>query len=332
MARVRQTIWMPIFALALATPNAWADTECGHLHGTFMQLTNAQSAWSDADWRRLFDQFEALGVTNLFVQWTVLDRTAFFATSRFKAPIKATLPVILNLAARSGVHVWVGLHLDTRYWEEIKKSPDLLQSYFRGRLQDLKRLLVDLDTGLAGTSFAGWYITDEVDDQTWEDLGKRAVLKQYLSDTVAQLKAKRPASKVAISGFTSSSSDPNLVGAFWADILKTSAIDLLLFQDGVGEGKLALGNVPSYYTSLAAVVHGTGAQLGGVVELFSLMPDGKRLPGPIGRIRNQMAMAERLPDFPPVAFSVPDYMSDLAGRPAADLFSEFVSTRNICPP
>jgi Domain of unknown function (DUF4434) len=312
-------------------PDASADEGC-RLRGTFIQLTNEQAAWSSSDWRRLFDEFETLGITNLFMQWTVLDRTAFFPTIRFRPSSAAAVPLVLNFAARAKICVWIGLHLDTHYWEEIKQGPDRIQTYFRGRLRDLDGLLAELDPVLAVAPFAGWYVTDELDDQTWQDGAKRTVLKQYLSDTVAQLRARRSASRIAISGFTNSSSDPNVVATFWADVLKASAIDLLLFQDGVGEKKLQLSEVPGYYASLLGAVQGVGAELGGVVELFTLVPDGKRLPGDSERIRRQLALADRMCGFPPVAFSVPDYMSALAGPQAADLLSQFISARGMCPP
>jgi Domain of unknown function (DUF4434) len=319
------------FAKTAATSGAPAGGGC-RLGGTFIQPTNDQAAWSSADWRRLFDQFATLGITNLFIQWTVLDRTAFFPTTRFRPSRAATLPLMLDLAARAKIRVWIGLHLDTHYWEEIKQGPDGVEIYLRARLRDLDSLLAELEPMLAEAPFAGWYVTDELDDQTWHDGAKRAVLKRYLSDTVAQLRSRQSASKVAISGFTNSGSDPDLVAAFWADVLKDSAIDLLLFQDGVGEKKLQLSDVPRYYAPLLKAVQGVGAQLGGVVELFSLMPDGKRLPGPVDRIRSQLAAADRLCGLPPVAFSVPDYMSDLAGPRAADLLSQFISAQSGCPP
>ena len=182
----------------------------------------------------------------------------------------------------------------------------------------------------AGAPFAGWYIPDEIDDRTWLDPGKRTILKKYLAETVTLLRARRPRSKVAISGFSNSFADPDLLASFWADVIRATGIDLLLFQDGVGEGKVALENIGLYYQALDIAVRGAGAQLGAVVELFSLAPDGRRLPAMVGRIREQIATANRLTSFPAVAFSIPDYMSHLAGRQAGNLLSNFLSARKSC--
>jgi len=111
---------------------------------------------------------------------------------------------------------------------------------------------------------------------------------------------------------------------------KSAGIDLLLFQDGVGEGKVAIEDIALYYGPLDAAVRRAGGQLGAVVELFSLMPDGRRVPALIGRIHEQIATAGRLTSFPPVAFSVPDYMSSLAGQQAGGLLTNFLATQKRC--
>ena len=253
-----------------------------------------------------------------------------FQTAGHEAAANTPLAAILDLAARSGIRVWFGLALDSSYWEEIKQSSELLRPYFRRRVQDLIGFVDDLNATTAGAPFAGWYIPDEIDDRTWLDPGKRAVLKKYLAETVGLLKARRPGSKVAVSGFSNSFADPDLLASFWAGVIKGSGINLLLFQDGVGEGKVALENIGLYYQALDRAVREAGAQLGAVVELFSLTPDGRRLPAMVGRIREQIAAATRLTSFPVVAFSIPDYMSHLAGRQAGDLLSNFLSAQRNC--
>ncbi len=323
-------IFAAVSLIANSPAGAAAGAACQGLQGTFLQLTEVQIARPAAEWRQLFDELRTIGINTLFLQWTVLDRKPLFQTARNETRANTPLGSILDLAAQSGIRVWFGLALDSSYWEEIKQPADLLRPYFRRRLQDLAGFLDDLNAATAGAPFAGWYIPDEIDDRTWLDSGKRAVLKKYLTETVALLRARRPGSKVAISGFSNSFADPDLLASFWADVIRASGIDLLLFQDGVGEGKVALDNIGLYYEALDRAVRSAGAQLGAVVELFTLMPDGRRLPAMAGRIRAQMAAANRLTSFPAVAFSIPDYMSHLAGRQAGDLLSNFLSSQKSC--
>jgi hypothetical protein len=319
-----------IFAATFTIAGPQTEAACLAPKGTFLQLTDAQLARPLSEWRQLFIELRTIGINTLFVQWTVLDRKPLFQQARNGTAVDTPLGSILALAAQSGIRVWFGLALDSNYWEEIKQPADMLKSYFRRRLHDLTSFLDELNAAAAGTRFAGWYITDEIDDRTWLDPGKRQLLKKYLADTVSLLKARRPGSKVAISGFSNSFADPDLLASFWADVIRASGIDLLLFQDGVGEGKVALENIGLYYAALDRAVRGVGAQLGAVIELFTLTPDGHRLPAKAGRIREQMAAANRLTSFPAVAFSIPDYMSHFAGSQAGDLLSNFLSSQKGC--
>jgi hypothetical protein len=330
VSRIRWSCSLLIFAAVTLTANLPASAACPGLKGTFLQLTKAQIARPAAEWQQLFDELRTIGINAIFLQWTVLDKKPLFQTARHETAADTPLASILDLAARSGIRVWVGLAMDSSYWEEIKQTPELLRPYFRRRLQDLAGFLDDLNATTAGAPFAGWYIPDEIDDRTWLDSGKRSILKKYLAETVALLKARRPGSKVAISGFSNSFADPDLLASFWGDVIRASGIDLLLFQDGVGEGKVALEDIGLYYEALDRAVRNAGAQLGAVVELFTLMPDGRRLPAMVGRIRAQIAAANRLTSFPAVAFSIPDYMSHLAGRQASDLLSNFLSVQKGC--
>jgi len=319
-----------IFATMFMMAGPKAEATCLGLKGTFLQLTDAQLARPASQWQQLFDELRAIGINTLFLQWTVVDRKPLFQTARHESATNASLASILDLAAQSGIRVWFGLALDSSYWEEIKQPAEVLKPYFHRRLRELAGFLDDLNAAAAGAPFAGWYIPDEIDDRTWLDPGKRTVLKKYLAGTVALLKTQRPGSKVAISGFSNSFADPDLLASFWADVIKTSGIDLLLFQDGVGEGKVALENIGMYYEALDRALRRGGAQVGAVVELFSLTPDGRRLPAKVDRIREQIAAASRLTSFPTVAFSVPDYMSHLAGSQAGALLSNFLSSQWSC--
>jgi len=328
--RTRYSCAIVVFAATFLLAEPQTEAACLELKGTFLQLTDAQLSRPPEEWRQLFDELRTIGINTLLLQWTVVDRKPLFRMARHETTDKTPLAVILRLAAQSDIRVWFGLALDSSYWEEIKQSGELLKPYFRRRFQDLVGFLYDLNTTAAGAPFAGWYIPDEIDDRTWLDPAKRAILKKYLAQTVTLLKARRPGSKVAISGFSNSFADPDLLAAFWADVIRASGIDLLLFQDGVGEGKVALRDIGLYYEALDRAVRGAGAQLGAVVELFNLTSDGHRLPATVGRIREQIATANRLTSFPAVAFSVPDYMSHLAGRQAGELLANYLSTQKSC--
>jgi hypothetical protein len=317
-------------AAILISAHPAARAACLGIEGTFLQLTQSQLDRPISDWPRLMEELRVTGVKELFLQWTVIDRRPLFRYSRSQTRAYAPVHQILDVAGRFGMRTWIGLATDTNYWEEIKQTPDLLRIYFNKRIRELAGFLDDLDRNIVGAPFAGWYIPDEVDDRTWLDPAKRAILKKYLLETVKLIKAKRPGSKVAISGFSNSFADPDQLAAFWSDVIEGTRIDLLLFQDGVGEGKVSLEDIGLYYQPLDRAVRRAGGRLGAVVELFSHMPNGQRVPAMVARIREQIATAARSTSFPPVAFSVPDYMSSLAGPLANKLLSDFLTSQKPC--
>src|SRR5258708_21950349 len=50
------------------------------LDGSFLQLTRADAQRPRADWQRLFADMAAVGVKQLFVQWTWADGVAFYTS------------------------------------------------------------------------------------------------------------------------------------------------------------------------------------------------------------------------------------------------------------
>jgi len=82
---------------------AAAGAACQGLKGTFLQLTEVQSARPAAEWRQLFDELRTIGINTLFLQWTVLDRKPLFPTARNETGANTPLGSILDLAAQSGI-------------------------------------------------------------------------------------------------------------------------------------------------------------------------------------------------------------------------------------
>ena len=153
VSRIRWSCAFLIFAAVSLTGHLPASAACSGLKGTFLQLTDAQLARPAAEWQQLFDELRSIGINTLFLQWTVLDRKPLFQTARHETAVYTPLASILDLAARSGIHVWVGLAMDSSYWEEIKQAPELLKPYFRRRVQEMAGFLDSLNATTAGAPF-----------------------------------------------------------------------------------------------------------------------------------------------------------------------------------
>ena len=80
------------------------------------------------------------------------------------------LSTILRLAAQRGMTVLVGLASDPAFWSKVTREPALVQSYLRAsraRSEAVARELVPLVASYP--SFQGWYISEEIEDGTWND-------------------------------------------------------------------------------------------------------------------------------------------------------------------
>ncbi len=316
--------------ISSAAPAAAAEPR---LQGTFLQLTEAHGRWTRPQWESLFADLRALGLRRLIVQWTVHDDTAFYPSALHRSVPAPPLPVLLELADRDRVEVVVGLASDSRYWEAIARDARLVEVYLRRlrlRSEGVARELAPLVRG--HVSFAGWYVTEEVDDVSWLEPERRLLLAGHLRDLTASLKRMTPGATVTVSSFSNAHCDPEALESFWKALLAEAPLDVVLFQDGVGAQKMDLVHLPLYLAAMERAVEGSGRRLGVVVELFEQVGgapvDGgpfKAVPAPAARVMRQLALAAGRGRAGAIAFTVPDYMRAESGPRAAQLLEDYLA-------
>jgi hypothetical protein len=237
------------------------------------------------------------------------------------------LPIILKLADAAGMQVWVGLTHDSGFWEKINRDPELVKTFLtRLRLRDetlVGQLLPQLKDH---PSFRGWYIPEEVDDINWQEEPAQRVLFGYLRELSAYLHKAAPGSRVAISGFSNGRIDPKAFGRFWQKMLGEASIDDVLFQDGVGAGKLLPEEVPVYLEALRQTVQSQARQLQVVVELFHQVSTSpfRAQSASWDRVAHQLEIAARYSTGGVLAFSVPEYLTPRGGPEADKLFKSYL--------
>jgi len=303
------------------------------LNGTFLQLTRAAAQRPRADWERLFADMAAIGIEQVFVQWTWADGVAFYAAEPAGADDVPMLDLLFELTGRHGMRLWLGLAHDAGWWAGIDRgrpASDVEVFLARRRLQHVEVARALAPQVLGREAFAGWYVPDEIDDKNWLGEERTGLVAAYLTDLGGALAALAPGTPIAVSGFAQGWAAPGQVVALWSAILARAPIALLLFQDGIGADKLTLDELAIYLPLLRGVTDARGKQLGIVVELFAQASSGPgvtpafaALPAPLARIERQLALAQRWASGPRVGFSVPDYMSGFAGPPASDLFAAY---------
>jgi hypothetical protein len=113
-------------------------------------------------------------------------------------------------------------------------------------------------------------------------------------------------------------------------MLENAAIDMLMFQDGIGAAKLELETVPLFLQAMRRATDGGKHRLAVIVELFeqTRSPEGdsgafRAVPASLARIQRQIALAGQYGSADIIAFSVPDYMNASGGEQARALFEAY---------
>lgn len=314
---------------ACALPAAARDTPA--LHGTFLQPLRAQAALPAEHWERLFTALAEAGVKSVVVQWTVHEHTPFYDSKAFGPAVFPLVRIVADQCARHGMSYRLGLVEDPNWWSMIKREPVLLDlSLFRLRERHLVTARELAPLVAHDPAFAGWFIPQEIDDASFAEREKRALLGEHLALLGAELAPLAPGRGLAVSGFSNAFADPTTLAAFWRDLLRDTGFDLLLFQDGVGAGKLRPEDAAIYLHALGTGLLNSGVRLAPVVEIFE-QTDGPPLndrPFAARPVSMDVLAARLAMDFSVsqevFAFSMPEYMSPTAGPKAARLYRDYL--------
>ncbi|HFC53312.1 MAG TPA: DUF4434 domain-containing protein [Gammaproteobacteria bacterium] len=319
-----------------------AADEClpANARRTFMQLFFKDAQLSQDAVERRFAALENAGFEEVILQWSSYDHLSLYPFSRAGGQVEMVLPKIIDAARNHHIRIWMGTHYDNGFWEIAEGSPRQARQWFSRQLELLKRRLpVLIDTVRHSDPeqqvVIGWYISDEIDDQSWGSKYKRRELQEYLHQVVDLLRNGMPGWPVAISGFSSAAMTPAELAAFWSETLAATGIDTLLFQDGIGVGNLTQEQFSRYASRLAVLNSGRPGSFSVVVELFEKVGDGKD-----GSMKLRTAAAERvlrqLAETMVFAadgitlFSAPDYMLDDGDRRARRLLKMWQRAAHNC--
>jgi hypothetical protein len=274
-------------ALLLAAPRA-------PFAGTFLQLTRAHRQWPETRWGDLWSHLRALGAGRLIVQWTQDG--------------EERLDDLLPQVFASGLAIDLGLVHETRYWTEGAAAFASIEARTRALLPGLRPFA-------KRPNFRGWYITTEVDDVRWQAPRAQADLARHLKSTVKAVRQVRRA-PVAVSGFSNGALKPAPLAEFWRHLLRETGVNQLLFQDGIGAGKLTLAQLPGYYEALRRLPYLP------VVEIFEMVRESpfEAVAAPLSRVERQLALAGAAP----LAFSLPEYATP-GGVTGADALYQSLS-------
>jgi hypothetical protein len=184
-------------------------------------------------------------------------------------------------------------------------------------------------------SFAGWYISEEIDDINWRPADARSALISYLQQTSTFLRIiSPPGTTISISGFANAKTAPEELEMFWLELLtRVGTLDRVYFQDGVGVGKLNLNNLERYYQAIKNATLASRREFIPVVEVFEQTAGEPVSPGPFAAsparlptLLNQIKIARKY-SAQPIAFGIPEYMTPSGGEPARTLYNAYLESQ-----
>lgn len=313
--------------------------------GTFLQPTKTMETWDNEKWDTLFDTYRKLGIREIIVQWVVFEENASKAEKPNKPealeetnePVKfvpeynlSVIKKILEYAECNGMLVTLGGVFYNSYWERVKSEPELIQVHFmrirKATMEAIKPIAQQLQSSPV---FAGWYISQEIDDRTWLSEEYRSILCTFIKDSHGDLSTLVPNKPISISAFSNGWASPETLGQFWRTVADETGLERILFQDGVGVKKLGIKDVPIYLNIMQQKMQGACCTIQPVLEIFTQLESDTFKAEPASLTRIQEQMREELPYAPQgvIIFSVAEYMSPLGGEKANALLQEVLYSK-----
>ena len=320
----RRVAWVVALAMAgsLVQQRAYGQDEpVSRLTSTFLQLWADHANWPQERWQEVFRHFSAMGLRDVYVQWTLYDDISYAVpNSPGKQP---PVDTILRLAETNGMRVHLGLAFHSKFFENAKPGPRLGEYMRSQQARSLAAAQEIASRYGSHRAFVGWYIAEELDDLMWPAGEARNVLFDFVAATVDGLNRIAPGKPVTISGYAGARSDPYQLGQFWSALLeRVPKLTTVMFQDGIGVGNLPLTYLPQYLEVMRQATARHERELRVIVEVFRQV-DGvfngrafRAVPVPFTFVLPQMETAAPYSKGGLVAFSIPEYMTPL-GAPGA---------------
>ena len=290
--------------------------------GTILQLLRRDAGRPPRAWAVLMQELRRMGLRSVTLQWSSIDTVDFYRGRPGATEVLPLLPVVLRAAHDAGLRSWLGLHHDGAWWQAAGLPDEALDAYLAARIADLEQRVPALRAAVAGAPVAGWYVSDELDDATWQAPEREAALTRYLGQLRSRLEHAAPGRPVAVSAFANHAQSAAEYGAQLGRIGAASGIERLLLQDGVGAGKSTVEQAHDTAQGVAAALRGSAVRLGMIVELFEIRKkttaqDAATVPAPLAAIQARIAASAGAGDLPLTSFSHAHHLSAFGGAEAA---------------
>lgn len=317
-------------ALALAAiPLAWPVQACApasiceaYFDGSFVQIRGDQLTFDAARWREDLAVLQGIGARLIVLQFTG-DEHGPYDGRAGHTPVAA----LLDAARQSGMSVVLGLFRDPAWPSDAAAAAAAPPLGDRDAAAALGALCT------RSPACIGWYIPQEIEDETWSAPARRRALRDYLARTAQALHALAPGRLVMIAPFFSGSLDPEAYAAWSREVIAATGIDVVILQDGVGTGRATAELAGRYLARLGPALASIGVRLWSVAELFHQLHGPPRddqpfeaVPTDPATLRRSLAIEAPLVDRI-IAFSVLDYMDPRRAGASRRLYQDYAVRR-----
>lgn len=299
------------------------------LSGSFIQYTGLQ-AWNFSMWQEEFQNLKELGIDTIIIQWVHLaenDKTLYQSeyfefdessvSDDMRVPSenpfgltteKDILNVFMYLCEEFNINLYIGLTVDWYFWEKIDD-----QSWRTAEIAKNHLIAEEITIKYQNFNcFKGFYLPYEVYQDSTPNRVDANKVKEFFSEIIAQIKAIEfnvfglNKLKYSIAPYVSSPIWPIAARDFWIELLKSSLIDILMIQDGIGCNRMdIIKELPIAYNIIAEVCHNLNIEFWSDLEIFNIEDF---TPANINRIKQQLDIEARFVNKI-VAFDIPHYLS-----------------------
>lgn len=321
--------------LALSTQTQASECPGAPFRASFLQPLTSDLERSSEAWQATLQNVAGVGMDALYLQWSLYGELDLS-----REPGIGFLKEWLDQAHSSGLRVHVGLVADADFGSRITGPADELAPYLADLRERSLAAADRLDARLGDhPAFAGWYLSEEIDDRSWAHPWQVDLLREHLRSLNGELSRLSPEKAVSISTYVSGAQSPAEFERLWRALWAAAPQLRVLLQDGAGVGTVARPDFDEYALSLNNVAARTNRYWGMILELFA-QQSGPPLDdeafsahaAPISRVQHQLGAIDALDPGPNeiIAFSVPEYMLDPAMPGQSELLSQY--RRLYCRP
>ncbi|MEM0514771.1 DUF4434 domain-containing protein [Pseudoalteromonas sp. YIC-827] len=259
------------------------------------QPLNDDRVLSSMQWHQVMVELKQQGYHSIALQWSQHEQSDFIDEQG-----NALLQQLFNQAAEHGLQVIVGLYHENSFYQRIKQQPVALHYYLARLAKKHQQVAIQWQPFTSKSNFAGWYISDEIDDLHWQNYAQQQELVAYLRTIEQQLKQLAPTKPIYMSSFYAGHSYAEQYLYLLTQIRQHTNIQLL-WQDGQGTKVLS----DTQRQAVQALICQDHEDIAVIAELFNNPAPLRQ--GGASECRNQWAFSLRylLPHyFPPASNTV----------------------------